>query len=151
MRGSDLLFHPLLVPVVEKSIESNILLLPNVQRLPLFVIRIAVPMGDTLRICNPLAQRLRGVFLRQGFKIHFLGNRSNFEYVADLFDEIPKCNFRDISRQLMLMARAHEHDVAHFCRRTIHLLLILLGDGPRYYLVASRRPSAGPYLRQIDR
>ena len=117
----------------------------------IFRYSIAVTMGDTLCICNELAQRLRGVFLHQGFKIHFLGNRSNFEYVAYLFDEIPKCNFRRISRQLMLMACADEHDVAHSCRRTIHLLLILLGDGPRYCLVASRRPSAGSYLWQIDR
>jgi len=98
MRNSDLMFLSLLVPVVEESIESNILLLANLECLPLFVVRIAISMGDALSNCDLLAQRLRDVFLRRGFEAHLLGNRSNFEHVAGMFDEMPKFDFQGIAR-----------------------------------------------------
>ena len=67
--------------------------------LPLFVVRIAISMTDALRVGDPLAQRLGGVLLREGLDVHFLGNRSYFKRLGDLFEEIAKFMFYGVSRQ----------------------------------------------------
>jgi len=55
MRRSDLLLKPVVVPIVEERLKSDILLLPNMECLPLFVVRIAISMTDALRVCDLLA------------------------------------------------------------------------------------------------
>jgi hypothetical protein len=112
--GSDLPFYPMVVPIVKESTDSNILLLPNIECLSLVVGRIAMSMDDAFAVCDLLTKRLRGVLLREDFATHFLGNRSNSESLADLFNEIAKFGFCWSSRQLIFVACADKHDGLHF-------------------------------------
>src|ERR1700730_8043322 len=113
MRSSDLLLKPVGVPIVAEGLISNILLLPDTERLPLFVVGIAISMSDALSVCDLLAERLGGVLLRESLIAHFLGYRSHFIRLAALFEEIPKLLFRGVSRPLIFVACADKHDGLH--------------------------------------
>ena len=102
--------NPVIVPIVEEGLKFNILPLPNMECLPLFVVRIAISMTDVLRVCDLLAQRLRGAFLREGVNAHFFGNRSHFKHIADLFEEDAQFVFCGVSWQLIFMACADKQD-----------------------------------------
>jgi hypothetical protein len=116
MRSSDLLLKPVAVPIVEEGLIFNvryIVLLPDTDRLPLFVVGIAISMSNALSVCDLLAERLGGAPLRESLNAHFLGYRSHFIRLAGLFEEIPKFLFYGVSRPLIFVACADKHDRLH--------------------------------------
>jgi hypothetical protein len=88
--ASDLLFLPIIVPILIECTDSNIVLLSNIEHSSLLVGRVTMSVRDAFGKCDLLAQRLREVPLREGFSAHFLGNRSNFEIFADLLNQTLK-------------------------------------------------------------